>query len=151
MHGSRIRSRVLVASQFVLIALLAAPLAGLVPQGAMDLPGALCLLGSLVLVIAAFLAMRRRDFTVMPEPRPGSRLIEHGPYARIRHPMYTAVLLGGLGAALLHGGAVDGLLLVLLVCVMVTKLRHEERLLQAAHPGYAAYRTRTAALMPGVY
>jgi len=140
-----------VVSQFVLIALLAAPLAGLVPRSPADLPGALCLLGSLVLAIAAFLTMQRRHFTVMPEPLPGSRLIERGPYARIRHPMYAAVLLGGLGAALLHGGATDASLLAMLVLVMVIKLRHEERLLQAVHPGYAAYRARTAALVPGVY
>lgn len=141
----------LVVAQFALIASLLSPLAGLVPRHVADLPGALLLLASLVLAVWAFVSMRRRTFTVLPEPRAASELVTRGPYAFVRHPMYAAVLLGGLGAFLLRPTVVDAVLSVLLIGVMVVKLHYEERLLAAHHPGYADYRRRTAALVPGLY
>ena len=141
----------LVAAQFLLIAILASPIATLVPSGPVGALGALCLAGSLALVGWAFASMRPANFSVLPEPVDGNRLVTRGPYARVRHPMYSAVLLGGLGACLLHGTATDWLLLVALAAVMVVKARREERLLRAVHPGYAGYASRTSALVPGVY
>ena len=141
----------LVVAQFALIAVLASPLATLVPTGPAGWLGALCLAGSLALVGWAFASMRPANFSVLPEPVAGGALVERGPYARVRHPMYSAVLLGGLGACLLHGSALDWALLVALATVMIVKARREERLLRALHPGYAGYAARTRALVPGVY
>ena len=141
----------LVVAQFALIAMLASPVATLVPRGPAGLVGLAMILGSLALVGFAFVAMRPANFSVLPEPVAGNRLVERGPYARVRHPMYSAVLLGGLGACLVHGAATDWLLLVLLVAVMVVKARREERLLRAVHPDYAGYAARTSTLVPGVY
>ena len=141
----------LVAAQFALIALLASPLATLVPDDAAGWLGALCLAGSLALVGWAFAAMRAANFSVLPEPVAGNRLVARGPYARVRHPMYAAVLLGGLGACLLHGSALDWALLALLGVVLAVKARREERLLGALHPAYADYAARTSALVPGLY
>ena len=141
----------LVVAQFALIVALAGPLATLVPGSATGWLGAACLAGSLGLVGWAFAAMRPANFSVLPEPVAGNRLVARGPYARVRHPMYSAVLLGGLGACLLHGTGIDWLLLVALVAVMVVKARREERLLRAVHPDYARYAAGTSALVPGVY
>lgn len=144
-------SWLLVALQFLLIGLLLTPLHALIPRSAADLPGALCILGAAALAIAALDTLKRHNFTVLPEPRPGATLITTGPYARIRHPMYTAVLLFGIGAAWLAGSATSVLQLVALSIVMILKARHEERLLLAAHAGYADYRARSHALVPGLY
>ena len=141
----------LVVAQFALIAMLASPVATLVPRSPVGLVGLAMILGSLVLVAAAFVAMRPANFSVLPEPVAGNRLVERGPYARVRHPMYSAVLLGGLGACLVHGTGTDWLLLGTLVGVMVVKARREERLLRAVHPGYAGYAARTSALVPGLH
>lgn len=141
----------LVVAQFVLIALLASPLATLVPRTGPGAVGALLIAASLVLVATAFLAMRPANFSVLPEPVAGNRLVERGPYAHVRHPMYSAVLLGGLGTLLLHGGAFHLALYGVLTGVMLVKSRREERLLAQVHPEYPAYAARTAALVPKVY
>ncbi len=141
----------LVVAQFVLIAALASPLATLVPTRPADVPGVVLLLGSFALVAAAFLAMRPANFSVLPEPVEGNRLVQRGPYARVRHPMYTAVLMGGLGACWLHGTALQWGLFGVLVLVMGIKARREEGLLRRVHPDYEAYAERTAALVPGLY
>lgn len=140
----------LVAAQLALIALLALPLETLWPDSVADLPAALLIVASVALALAAFGAMRASRFSVLPEPAVGGALIERGPYRFVRHPMYAAVLLGGAGAALLHGDARHWLALVALAAVLALKIRREERLLLAAYPGYADYRRRVRALLPGL-
>lgn len=149
--GASALSIALVAAQITLIALLASPLASLVPTGLADVPGSLCLVLCVVLAAWAFRAMRGGTFTVLPEPRNSAQLITRGPYGWIRHPMYTAVLLGGLGVALTRNTAVDWIQCGLLLAVMFAKIRHEEALLSERYEEYREYRSRTAALLPGVY
>lgn len=82
--------------------------------------------------------------------RDGHRLVQHGPYARVRHPMYTSflLLLGGLSVVM---GNVP-LAVVLLgsqVWVLWFRLPAEEASLAAAFPeAWPAYRARTGALLP---
>jgi protein-S-isoprenylcysteine O-methyltransferase Ste14 len=78
-------------------------------------------------------------------------LVVHGPYARVRHPIYSALLLMFLGSALAAGtlGALVGL--PLLVLGIWLKLRREEELMACHFPqDYAAYRSRVSALIPGI-
>jgi protein-S-isoprenylcysteine O-methyltransferase Ste14 len=79
----------------------------------------------------------------------GHVLIQDGPYALTRHPIYTGMLVALLGTALLQGtgGAVVGL--GLFVLGFVVKLREEERLL-THHFGaaYHAYQAEVPALLP---
>jgi len=144
-------SLALVAAQIGLLVMLASPVITLLPQGLADIPGALCLASCAVLACWAFLSMRGGNFTVLPEPRDNAHLVTRGPYASIRHPMYTAVLLGGLGVALTHNTLTDWVLCLLLLGVMLLKIRREEGLLIARYADYPAYRARTAALLPGLY
>ena len=99
----------------------------------------------------AILVMGPTRTNAVPDPRPDARLVERGPYAVIRHPMYTAVLLV-FGALAFDAPSPLRLALwgVLLVDLLV-KLHYEERLLDARLPGYAAYRARTKRLVPGLY
>ena len=112
--------------------------------------GLLLVGAGVALASAAAVALRRTRFSVMPEPRPGGSLVERGPYRLVRHPMYAAVLLSGLGAALCRGDPSHGLWLALLALVLWAKIRREERLLVAAYPAYADYRRRVGALVPGL-
>jgi protein-S-isoprenylcysteine O-methyltransferase Ste14 len=42
-----------------------------------------------------------KNRTPYPQPRADSALVQHGIYARVRHPLYTSVMLASLGWALL--------------------------------------------------
>ena len=141
---------VLVALQFGLIALLAwmagpAFLSGNAPAGAW----AVCALG-LLLAVWAMSSNPPGNFNIRPAPRAGARLVEHGPYRWIRHPMYTAVMVCGWAAAGTSASWVAWLSLAALVVVLVVKAVFEERWMLQAHPGYAAYRQGTRWFLPWI-
>ena len=78
-------------------------------------------------------------------------VVDSGPYALVRHPIYTGLLLAILGSAV----AVDeyrGLLAVAIATeAIVRKLRLEERWLTDEFGGeYDGYRRDVKALVPGV-
>lgn len=75
--------------------------------------------------------------------------MQHGPYRWLRHPMYTAVLLGAAACAAALGHAAAWGVGLALLAVLVAKARLEERWLLVQRAGYAAYRTRTARFLPG--
>ncbi len=84
----------------------------------------------------------------MPEPVRNGQLIEQGPYHYIRHPMYTALIICTIGAAIGHGELLRAFYVLLLMTVLWVKLKREEMFLTATYPGYAAYMHRTHALIP---
>jgi protein-S-isoprenylcysteine O-methyltransferase Ste14 len=79
------------------------------------------------------------------------RLIREGPYARVRHPIYSGALLIYLGLAIAVGRA-PALLGVALVCVTYwRKIAMEERLLHDAYGSqFDEYRRGSRALIPYV-
>lgn len=84
----------------------------------------------------------------MPEPVKEGELITSGPYKFIRHPMYTAVLLGCAGMLVLNFSTMTAVLWAALCVVLTLKIQREEALLQMAYPRYNEYRTHTGALLP---
>jgi protein-S-isoprenylcysteine O-methyltransferase Ste14 len=81
----------------------------------------------------------------------GHELIRHGPYAHVRHPIYSAILLMLVGTALSIGtlGALLGLPLI--GAGIWLKLGQEEALMSEHFPAdYAAYRSQVKALVPGL-
>lgn len=76
-------------------------------------------------------------------------LIATGPYSRIRHPIYTGMLLGMLGTAVVVGEW-RGLLAVLIATIGFTfKARKEERfMVEEFGPAYEEHRRRTGFLLP---
>jgi protein-S-isoprenylcysteine O-methyltransferase Ste14 len=83
--------------------------------------------------------------------KPGHRLIRSGPYAIVRHPIYTGILLAVMGSAV----AMDqyrGAVAVLIVAeTFVRKLRIEERwLTEEFGAEYENYRKEVKALVPGI-
>jgi protein-S-isoprenylcysteine O-methyltransferase Ste14 len=79
----------------------------------------------------------------------GHELIRSGPYALVRHPIYTGLLLAFTGTAIACGdpAAVIGLALVL--ASFLYKLRIEEGFMRAVFPEqYASYAARVPALVP---
>jgi protein-S-isoprenylcysteine O-methyltransferase Ste14 len=83
--------------------------------------------------------------------KPGHRLIRSGPYALVRHPIYTGLLLALLGTAVSLDEYRGVLAVIIAVGAFVRKLRLEERWLTEEFGGeYDSYRRDVKALVPGV-
>jgi len=106
----------------------------------------LLLFGQFFCVVA--LLQLGRSLSVMPEAR---RLVTEGLYARIRHPLYLAEAIATLGVLLQYRSAAALALVAVQFSIQLWRMREEEKVLEAAFPDYAAYRGRTARLIPGVY
>jgi protein-S-isoprenylcysteine O-methyltransferase Ste14 len=81
----------------------------------------------------------------------GHELVTRGPYAIVRHPMYTGVLVLGMGLGVAYNSAITlGLALVFVVPLVLHALIEEQ--LFARHFGSAwdAYRARVPMLVPGL-
>jgi protein-S-isoprenylcysteine O-methyltransferase Ste14 len=76
-------------------------------------------------------------------------LIQRGPYALVRHPIYTALFTMLLGTALAFGQYETAVIFVVAVVVFAFKMRAEERLMTEAFPDqYPEYRQRVKAIIP---
>lgn len=91
---------------------------------------------------------RPGNFSVLPEPRASARLVTSGPYALVRHPMYSAVIVGALALAIGWNTVPHWVAFAALVAVLNAKARREERLLVERFPDYAAYMARTPRFVP---
>jgi protein-S-isoprenylcysteine O-methyltransferase Ste14 len=110
---------------------------------------ALLAIGS-VLGIAGTLALGQ-NLTPFPEPVGTKRLVQHGIYARIRHPLYTAVICASFGFAILFRTWPGILSACALAIFLDRKARSEERSLQRAFPEYMAYQHRVRRFVPWFY
>jgi protein-S-isoprenylcysteine O-methyltransferase Ste14 len=78
-------------------------------------------------------------------------LIVNGPYALVRHPIYTGLLLAFAGTGLALGEWRGVLAVVIALLALWRKLRIEERWMQEQFgEQYRAYKHRVAALVPFV-
>ena len=82
----------------------------------------------------------RDKLTALPAPRDDAVLHRHGPFALVRHPIYTGVILGFLGLAIKGANPVAGLLAAGLIPFFYAKAGYEERLLGERFPGYGDYK-----------
>lgn len=98
------------------------------------------------LVVAAFFL--RPSLTALPEPRAGAPFITSGVYGYIRHPMYSALILFGIGAALYKWSIYAGLVAVGLFLVLSVKYRYEDSLLRNKWPQAIEYQKKVGALFP---
>jgi protein-S-isoprenylcysteine O-methyltransferase Ste14 len=144
-------SLVLVIAQFFLIAMMASPISELVSMRPAALIGALLIIDGVYIAAWALVSMGRGTFRVMPEPAANAQLTQSGPYQWLRHPMYSAVLLAALGAAISHASLGHWLILLALIVVLLLKIHREEQYLLATYDEYSDYTTRTKALIPFIY
>ena len=100
------------------------------------------------LVAVVVLAFLGRSFSILPEAR---KLVTHGPYRIVRHPLYAAELFAVAGIAMQHWSWWVALMVVAQLGVLLGRMHFEEQVLGAEFPEYAAYRARTKRLIPRVW
>jgi len=93
------------------------------------------------------------NWSLSLEVREGHRLITHGVYREVRHPMYSALALYSVGQAFVIPNWVAGLSnLVAFAVLFALRVGAEERMMaQQFGSEYAAYRVRTKRLLPRVW
>jgi len=113
----------------------------------------------LLLYVAGFLLMAWALITLGhnyqlggSEPRSDDRMVVHGPYRLIRHPMYTAALSISLGlACIIQSWAFYGVFFLYVGLMFVLIPTEENALRNAYGEPYGIYRQKTRKLIPFVY
>ena len=91
------------------------------------------------------------NFNVTPDVKQHARLVTGGPYRLIRHPMYTALIVGALALVLDAFSPLRLAFWLVLFIDLVVKLNYEERLLSQDLEGYSTHMQRTKRLIPFLY
>ena len=117
-----------------------------------EIAGAAIYVTGFVLMGWALISLARNYQLGGSDPRAANELIARGPYAHVRHPMYTAALGIALGlSCLTQSLACFGAFLVYLNLILALIPVEEKGLRQAYGERYEAYRRQVKSLVPRVY
>jgi protein-S-isoprenylcysteine O-methyltransferase Ste14 len=109
-------------------------------------PTFVALLGDILVAVGlyiVFLVFRENTFTSATiEVTDEQKVISTGPYAVIRHPMYSGAFIMLLGIPLALGSWWAFIFVFLLFAAIVWRLLEEEKFLAKNLPGYKSYRQR---------
>jgi protein-S-isoprenylcysteine O-methyltransferase Ste14 len=112
---------------------------------------------ALLILSSAFIlwVFRENSFAaavVRVQAERGHRVISSGPYAFVRHPMYSGAVLFMVGIALLLGSWWGTAISPVFAVLFGLRTRIEERTLTTGLPGYADYAARVRyRLLPGFW
>jgi protein-S-isoprenylcysteine O-methyltransferase Ste14 len=116
----------------------------------------LLFLGAVLTVIGCAVAIWARavlgsNWSGSPDVKQGHILVQRGPYALTRHPIYTGFLIAVLGTSLAVARYRVILGFVLVLVSILLKIAQEEKLMSESFPDdYPSYRRRVKALVPWV-
>jgi protein-S-isoprenylcysteine O-methyltransferase Ste14 len=108
--------------------------------------------GSVWLIMSALKTLGK-EWSLTARLVEGHQLATGGPYAYVRHPIYTGMLgmLVATGLAISHWAALLGALVIFFVGTVI-RVRSEEKLLRGAFgEKFEAYARRVPAIFPGLY
>ena len=145
--GNRFKSILLVSLQFLFILLL---LSGISLKN-ISLLTIIFILLSAALMFWAIIAMQKSKLSILPEPSANATLITKGPYRFIRHPMYTAILLGSLGLLINQFTWLRLAIVISLAIVLLIKLNLEEKMLSQKFDAYKEYMKHTKRIVPNIF
>ena len=86
-----------------------------------------------------------RSFAILASAR---RLVTHGPYAIVRHPLYVAEAVTVIGVVIANWSPAAAALGAGTFLLQVRRMLNEERVLRAAFPEYEAYAARVPMILP---
>ena len=143
------KAQVLVAIQFVLFTLLGIAVIALPRQSS----SIITIVGLIIAVIGGvfgLLAIREHRVSpnIVPTPKADAPLVRSGLYARIRHPIYTGVILAGFGVALANGHLLVLLVALSFIPFFTYKSTFEESLLRQQYSEYHDYQAQTGRFFP---
>jgi protein-S-isoprenylcysteine O-methyltransferase Ste14 len=116
----------------------------------------LVIAGLLVLILGIAFAIRARvhlgtNWSSRPAIHENHTITRTGPYAIVRHPIYTGILTGMLGTAIATGALLAFVSLLVIFVLFIIKIRMEEQfLLDEFGEEYERYRSEVKALVPYV-
>lgn len=123
-----------------------------------DMPVALQALGLVLFVLSTLFILwvfRENSFAapvVKLQADRAQRVVSTGPYAHVRHPMYSGMILFFAGVPLLLGSWWGLVMAPVIVVLFAVRIGIEERTLREGLPGYSNYMTRVRyRLLPGVW
>jgi protein-S-isoprenylcysteine O-methyltransferase Ste14 len=83
------------------------------------------------------------------ETKEWQALVQKGPYAKVRHPMYTGLVTMVLGSALSYGRMLGVVILVIFIVGFWLKALQEESILTKRYgDAYKEYKAKTKAFIP---
>ena len=107
---------------------------------------------ALAALLGAFGVLHIRKYlTPLPYPVDHSRLVQHGVYGLVRHPLYSSQLFAALGWTVFTLSLIHLALLVIGFLFFDYKASREEHWLTERHPEYADYARRVRKLIPWLY
>jgi protein-S-isoprenylcysteine O-methyltransferase Ste14 len=90
-----------------------------------------------------------RNWSGTVSVKEGHELIRTGPYAYVRHPIYTGLLAAVLGTAIASGTVRAALGFLIILAALARKLRAEEVFMRETFPDeYPRYSAEVPALIP---
>jgi protein-S-isoprenylcysteine O-methyltransferase Ste14 len=102
---------------------------------------------AVILMVWARITFGMRSFHASANPTEGG-LVTTGPYAFIRHPIYTAVCLFIFAGGLAHLSWMNAIFPFITLMGSLIRMLIEERLVVRKYPEYAAYSARTKRMIP---
>ncbi len=150
-HQNNFSGIILVTTQFLILGYFTLSHPIRQPFGPQDIVAYTFILSGILLGASALFAIRKSRFRIIPEPDIHAILVTNGPYAFIRHPMYTALILFTFGLFLNFPVITHFLAFALLFITLNLKLTYEETLLTQACPSYRSYQAGTRKLFPFLY
>jgi len=134
--------KIFVGIQFLLFTLF------LIPDSLAELPNVFSsyLHWTLMFIGAAFIGIAvlqlNTSLSPFPTPRVSGKLTTNGVFALSRHPIYTGIIIFGLGWALHDQSLIKLLATVALLFLFWFKAGYEENLLLDKYPEYIAYQKK---------
>jgi protein-S-isoprenylcysteine O-methyltransferase Ste14 len=103
-----------------------------------------------ILIASAGVLTIGKGFTPFPTPKASGQLKQTGIYKYIRHPMYSGIIIAGLGIAFYNSNIPRLIICLILWIFFEYKSRYEEKLLEQKYPEYSQYKAGTGRFFPSV-
>jgi len=88
------------------------------------------------------------NFLIISEIKDGARLVTHGLYSYIRHPMYFSVIVMSFALIIKNINFLNLLLFGFVIVILFLKAKREEKLWSEKTPSYKEYIKNTKMMIP---